>query len=53
VDAVGTCGDRGEYHVGGWHREVVGVVFAKAEEIDADLFSEDSFLDDVADGLSV
>ena len=53
ADAVGTRGDRAEHHVGGRQREVVGVVFADAEEVDADLVGQDALLDDVADRLRV
>ena len=53
ADAVRPRGDRGEHHVGGRHREVVGVVFADAEEVHADLVGEDALLDDVADRLGM
>jgi hypothetical protein len=38
-------------HVGRGHREVLGVVLADAEEVDADLVGEDTFLDDVPNRL--
>ena len=53
ANPVRTRGDRGEHHVGGRHREVVGVVFADPEEVHADLVGEDTLLDDVADRLRV
>ena len=53
VDPRRARGDRGEHHVAGRHREVVGVVLADAEEVDADLVGEDALLDDVADRLGV
>jgi hypothetical protein len=45
--------DRGEHHVRGGHREVLGVVLADAEEVDAGLLGEDAFLRHVADCLGV
>jgi hypothetical protein len=33
VDPFGAGRDRGEYHVGGWHREVLGVMLADPEEV--------------------
>ena len=42
-----------EHDVGGGHREVVGVVLADAEEVDADLVGEHALLDDAADRLRV
>ena len=53
VDAVRACGDRGEHDVGGGQREVVGVVLADPEEVDADLVGEDALLDEVPDRLRV
>src|SRR5256885_4724265 len=41
--------DRAEHHVGGRHREVIGVVLADSEEVDADLVGQDALLDDVPD----
>ncbi len=53
MDAGGARSDRAEHHVAGRQREVIGVVFANPEEINADLVGKDPLFDDVADGLSV
>ena len=53
MDALGPRGDRGEDHVGRRQREVIGVVLADPEEVDADLVGEDALLDEVADRLGV
>src|SRR5215470_10657440 len=42
-----------EYHVTGWHREVVGVMLADPEEVHARLLGEDALLHHVADRLGV
>ena len=51
MDAGRARGDRGEHDIAGGHREVVGVVLADAEEVDADLVGEDALLDEAADRL--
>jgi len=51
ADASRACGDRGEHHVGGGQREVIGVVFTDPEEVDADLVGEDTLFHDVPDCL--
>ena len=51
ADAGRARGDRGEHDVGGRQREVIGVVFADPEEVDADLVGEDALLDEVPDRL--
>ncbi len=53
MDSGRAGGDRGEDDVAGGHREVVGVVLADAEEVDAQLVGKDTFLDDVSDGLGM
>ena len=52
-DPIGLTGDRGEHRFGRRHGEVVAMVFADAEEVDADLVGEHAFGDDVADDLCV
>ena len=51
MDALGAPGDRGQHHVGRRDREIVPMVFADADEVDADLIGENAFLDDVAQHL--
>jgi hypothetical protein len=46
-------GDGSEHHVGGRHREVIGVVLADAEEVRADLVGMDPLLDHVPDRLGM
>jgi hypothetical protein len=45
--------DRGEHHVAGRHREVLGVMLADPEEVHPGLFGEDALFDHVADRLGV
>ena len=52
-DALGPAGDRGEHDLGRRDREVVAVVLAEAEDVDADRVGEHGLLDDVADHLGV
>src|SRR5215472_2538547 len=53
VDARRSRGYRGEHDVGRRHREVVRVVLADAEEVEADLLCQNALLDHMADGLGV
>jgi hypothetical protein len=52
-DLPGPGRDRGQSHVPGRHREVVRVVLADAEEVDAGLLGEHALIDHVADRLGV
>ena len=45
--------DGGEHDLGGRHGEVVAVVLADAEEVDADRIGQHRFVDNVADHLVV
>src|SRR6185437_1624740 len=45
--------DRGEHHVTGRHREVLGMMLADPEEVHTNLLSEDTLVDHVADRLGV
>ena len=53
ADAGRARGDRGEHHVGGGQREVIGVVLADPEEVDADLVGKDTLFDEVPDRLGM
>jgi hypothetical protein len=52
-DSSRARGDRAEHHVGRRHREVLGVVLADAEEVDADLVGEHALLDDIPNRLGM
>ena len=51
ADAFGASRDRGEHRLGRGHGEVVAVVFADAEEVEAEAVGEHGLVDDVADHL--
>ena len=51
MDALGARGDRRQHHVRRRDGEVVAMVFADADEIDADLVGQHAFLDHVAQHL--
>ena len=51
ADPVGASGDGGQHRLGRRDREVVAVMFADAEEVEAEAIGEDRFVDDVADHL--
>ena len=53
VDALGAPGDRGEHDLGRRHGELVAVVLADAEEVEAEPVGEHRLLDDVAQHLRV
>ncbi len=53
MDPLGACGDGGEDGLGRGDREVVAVVLADAEEVEAEPIGEHGFVDDVADHLRV
>ena len=53
LDVVGAGGDVGQQHVGRGHGVVLAVVFADAEDVDADLVGKHCLVDDVADDLAV
>src|SRR5262252_1108498 len=53
MDARRARGDGRQYDVGGRHREVVCVMFADTEEVEAHVLRQHSLLDDVADRLRV
>ena len=50
---VGARGDRGQHDLGRGDGEVVAVVLADAEEVEAELVGEHGLVDDVADDLVV
>ena len=47
ADAGRACGDCGEHYVARGQREVIGVVFADPEEVDANLLGDDTMFDEV------
>src|ERR1700720_3476549 len=53
ADSFGAGRDRGEHHVAGRHREVLGVMLANPEEVHAGVFGEDALFDHVANCLGV
>src|SRR5262249_11753004 len=53
TDSLGTGRNRGECHVSGRHREVLGVMLADPEEIHARSVGEYALFDHVADRLGV
>ena len=52
MDALGARGDRRQHHIRRRDGEIVAMVFADADEIDADLIGQHAFLDDVAQHLA-
>ena len=53
ADAPGARGHRRQHHLGRGHREIGAVVFAHADEVQADLVGEHGLFDQVADDLRV
>ena len=53
MDAPGARRDCGEHGLGRGDREIGTVVFAEADEVEAELVGQHGFVDDVADHLRV
>ena len=53
MDPLGPRCDRGEHRLGRRNREIVAVMFAEPDEIQAHLIGEHAFLDHVADHLGL
>ena len=51
ADPLGASGDGGQHHLGRGDREVVAVVFADAEEVEAEVVGQHRLVDHVADHL--